>query len=300
MKDLYLLDYREWSINEQSTTNYTIEGRPNHVYRPDSNGVYWEYQRIGRSNWSRVQNDSTVSSLNSKYSKKLSIYKPDDFDQFTIQGRENYVYRISKDKKYWEYKKIGESKWQGVSNESSVNMLNQKYGRSLKPYNEYILIVDGWEQRAKAAALYLYNKGKEIGMTKIHAAAFIGNFKQESGVRPDNSQYYTKGMTLGLGYKPISLEQAAETPDWAGYGLAHWTKSRRQKLIDSGANTINKQLDFVINELKNDRGAGWSSIKSTKDISSATERIVTLYERSGAPALSERIQNAKQIYDMIK
>ena len=295
-----LVDFKGWRLNEQSSDNYTIENRPNYVYRPDSNGVYWEYQKIGSSSWSRVQNDSSVSSLNSKYNKNLAIYKLDDFEQCTIEGRENYVYRISKDGKSWEYQKVGSSSWQGVSNQSSVNKLNEKYGRSLKPYSEYILIVDGWEERAKAAALYLYNKGKGIGMTKIHAAAFIGNFKQESGVRHDNSQYYTKGMTLGLGYKPISLEQAAETPGWAGYGLAHWTKSRRQALVDAGANTINKQLDFVISELTNNSGAGWSSIKPTKSISSATKEVVTKYERAGAPAVAARTKNAQAVYNMIK
>lgn len=295
----HFLDFNQWSLNEE-VTEYTIDSRPNYTYKIGPNSKFWQYQKNGTTTWSWVENEASVNALNTKYNKSLVAYKPDTYEQFTIEGRENYYYRISQDRTHWEYQKIGTIGWQGVSNESSINSLNSKYGRNLKAYSEYILIVDGWEKRAKAAANYLYTKGKSIGMTKIHASAFIGNFKQESGVRADNSQYNVKGLTLGLGFKPTTLEQAAATPGWAGYGLAHWTQTRRQALIDAGANTINKQLDFVISELKNDTTAGWSKIKPTKTIAAATEAIVTHYERAGVAALAARTANAEAVYNMIK
>lgn len=301
----HFLDFSQWSLNED--TKYTIDSRPGYTYKIGPNSKFWQYQKDGTTTWSWVENESSVNALNTKYNKSLAAYKPDTYEKFTIAGRESFHYRISEDRTYWEYKKIGTTEWFGVENQSSVNSLNSKYGRNLKVYSEYILIEPGWEDRAKAAANYLYINGKSIGMTKIIAAAFIGNFKQESGVRHNASQYNSKGVTLGFAFKPTTLAQAAKTPGWAGYGLAHWTQTRRQALIDAGANTINKQLDFVISELQNAESAAWSNIKTAtakhstydKKIAAATEAIVTKYERAGAAALATRTANAKLVYDMI-
>jgi len=161
---------------------------------------------------------------------------------------------------------------------------------------DYQLLHDGWETRGVAAANYLVGKG----FSKIIAAAFIGNFAVESGVRANVSQNRVKGLKAGTGFKPTPPDVAKKQPGWAGYGLAQWTQERRASLISAGAATVNQQLNFVISELNSSESSAWKKIKSTKTLSDATAAVVKFYERAGTPALSERITKATTIYNRIK
>jgi hypothetical protein len=160
----------------------------------------------------------------------------------------------------------------------------------------YELLFDGWLDRGILAANYLIKKG----FSKVIAAAFIGNFATESGVRPNVSQNLTKGLKLGFGFKPTTPAEAKKQPSKAGYGLAQWTESRKTKLITSNAASTTAQLDFIIAELKNNESAAWDQIKKHKTISGATKAVVEFYERAGKQALSERISKATEIYNSIK
>ena len=161
---------------------------------------------------------------------------------------------------------------------------------------DYQLLYDGWETRGVNAANYLVSKG----FNKIIAAAFIGNFAVESGVRANVSQNRVKGLKTGTGFKPTPPDVAKKQPGWAGYGLAQWTQERRASLISAGAATVNQQLNFVISELNSTESSAWKKIKSTKTLSDATAAVVKFYERAGTPALSERISKATTIYNRIK
>jgi len=167
---------------------------------------------------------------------------------------------------------------------------------SSSPDSEYQLLFKGWEERGKAAANYLVEKG----FSKIHAAAFIGNFATESAVRPDVSQSSIKGLKLGLGFKSTTPEQAKSQSRKSGYGLAQWTEGRKDKLIAAGASTTNSQLDFVIAELGDSEKDAWTKIKAEKTISGATKAVVNHYERAGIKALTDRITHATTIYNLIK
>lgn len=161
---------------------------------------------------------------------------------------------------------------------------------------EYQLLYDGWLDRGTTAANYLVGKG----FNKIIAAAFIGNFAVESGVRPNVSQNLTKGMKLGFGFKPTTPSVALKQPSKSGYGLAQWTEDRKTKLVAAGADSTTQQLNFLIAELKGSQASAWDKIKSKKTLSDATEAVVKYYERAGVPALSERISKATAIYNKIK
>lgn len=161
---------------------------------------------------------------------------------------------------------------------------------------DYQLLHDGWETRGVNAANYLVGKG----FSKLIAAAFIGNFAVESGVRANVSQNLVKGLKTGTGFKPTPPDVAKKQPKWAGYGLAQWTQERRASLISAGASTVNQQLNFVISELNSTESSAWKKIKSKKTLSEATAAVVKYYERAGTPALSERVNKATTIYNKIK
>lgn len=161
---------------------------------------------------------------------------------------------------------------------------------------DYQLLYDGWLKRGTTAAKYLVANG----YNKIIAAAFIGNFAVESGVRPNVSQNLTKGLKLGFGFKPTTPAEALKQPSKSGYGLAQWTEDRKTKLVAAGASTTTQQLDFLIAELKGSQSSAWEKIKSKKTLSDATAAVVKYYERAGVPALAERVSKATDIYNEIK
>jgi len=302
-------------INESVT--YTIEGRPNHVYKPADK--YWKYARVGEDTWNLVENDESVGKLNSKYKLDLGIFKPKGFSKYKIIARPGHYYKVDPTNQFWLYYIINatEVKWYGVENETSVKSLNSKYGLNLSAYvplkgasvgskgavaalkasSSYKLLYKGWEERGISAAKYLVKTGVDIGMTKMLASAFVGNFKVESGVRHDVSQISTKGLKLGFGFKPTTLSEAKTQKAWTGYGVAQWTNSRKDALINSNANNITKQLDFVIKELKG--SSMWKSIKEAKTLDIAASLVVTKYERAGIKHLKDRQEAASYIYSKL-
>lgn len=294
----YLLSHSNYYHILNESKVYTIDSRPNHIYNPDK--LYWQYKRKNSEDqWEYVENEDSVLSLNSKYKLKLGIFKPVGFSKYKISSRPDYYYKVGPNDKHWQYYKITSTNniWNYVENDKSVKALNSKYKKNLSPYSGYMLMFSGWEKRAIPAATYLLKAGKSIGMTKMLASALIGNFKVESGIRHNISQSSVKPLKLGMGFKPIGFKDAKNQKGWVGYGLAQWTNDRKNKLIDAGANTINKQLDFVIRELKGT--SMWKDIKKAKTLKDATRLVATKYERAGKPNMAERNPAAKYIYDII-
>ena len=177
----------------------------------------------------------------------------------------------------------------------------------LKQQDALERIRDGWDSRAKQAANLLikrfYEKfpigfGLSLNQSQIAAAAFVGNFVVESGVRPNVAQNRTIRKSDGLYFTPTSPAEAKKLGTDVGYGLAQWTNngSRRSDLISGGASTIADQLYFVFNELKGTEESAWNKIKQNlNDIDAATAAVVTYYERAGAPNLTERQRYARTI-----
>ena len=177
----------------------------------------------------------------------------------------------------------------------------------LKQQDALERIRDGWDSRAKQAANLLikrfYEKfpigfGLSLNQSRIAAAAFVGNFVVESGVRPNVAQNRTIRKSDGLYFTPTSPAEAKKLGTDVGYGLAQWTNngSRRSDLISRGASTIADQLYFVFNELKGTEESAWKKIKQNlNDIDAATAAVVTYYERAGVPNLTERQRYARTI-----
>jgi hypothetical protein len=162
--------------------------------------------------------------------------------------------------------------------------------------NDWIPVLDGVEQRAVEAARYLVSQG----IDPLYAAAFMGNFAVESGVRIDASQYYAKTVNNKFSIKPTTPKEADKTPGWAGYGIAQWTQSRRSALIAAGADTLEAQLDYLISELEGSESRAWRLIQKETTLSGAITSIVKNYERAGVPHLGRRLSQGESIYKQIK
>jgi hypothetical protein len=156
----------------------------------------------------------------------------------------------------------------------------------------------------------------KLNLTRVQAAALVGNFYAESGFVPSSLQY-----TTGGGY---TLAQAIKGGyGKKGYGFAQWTFRTRQKsllaFLDSkygvgnGANhvmTEDDNIEFIVYELTKDYPSQLARLKAYQFSSEgehhvlvdATMYILEHYENpdilNKAPyKRAERIGYAKQLLD---
>ena len=143
----------------------------------------------------------------------------------------------------------------------------------------------------------------KLGLKSFQAAAIVGNFVEESGVRPD-AQQDMKGTG---NYIPGPLKIDGRT----GYSFAQWTEKGRQKSlkayadsrgIDITAEPLTNAIatDFVIDEFNGAFANVLERLKASKTLSAATNIILKQYEmpyNQGASALAARTANAQAILD---
>jgi hypothetical protein len=113
-------------------------------------------------------------------------------------------------------------------------------------------------------AQQIFNFFRAAGFTNEQAAAWVGNFVQESGLDP-----------------------SAVQPGGPGRGLAQWGDSRFVALQQFAAargkpwQDFKTQLDFVLHELRGPESAALASIKGAKTLQEAVDAIGLQYERFG-------------------
>lgn len=133
-----------------------------------------------------------------------------------------------------------------------------------------------------------YNYFVSKGFTAQQAAGIIGNFMVESGVNPMRVQ--------GAG-----VQESKTLPSSGGYGIAQWD-DRKQNLANYARQQgrplydLSLQLDFVMYELGGSERAANDAFKATTNIVQATTVWMERYERPGVPALSTRIQEARDAF----
>jgi hypothetical protein len=115
-----------------------------------------------------------------------------------------------------------------------------------------------------AGAGNIFRFFRSHGFTDEQAAAWVGNFQQESGLNP-----------------------AIIQPNGEGHGLAQWgggrfaalqafARAHKKPWTDMGT-----QLAFVMYELQGSESAAYRAIKAAKSIEAATNAIGSAYERYG-------------------
>ena len=147
------------------------------------------------------------------------------------------------------------------------------------------------------------------GMSPVGACAMGGNMMAESGMKANNLQdsYQRK-----LGYTDDTYTSSVDSgnytrtqflADEAGYGLCQWTwHTRKAALYDftkSHGTSIGDegiQVQFSIEELKNDFPALWKFLCETHDAYTATERICKEYEQPAVNNIEMRYKYARQLY----
>jgi uncharacterized protein (TIGR02594 family) len=142
----------------------------------------------------------------------------------------------------------------------------------------------GSDTKQKAGNLVLKLQ-KDLGLTKIQAAAVAGNFMHESG-----------------GFK--HMQEIKPTAGRGGYGWAQWTGPRRKNFeAYVQANGLDARSDeanygFFIHEINNDpyEKSQFEKWRETpyESVDSAAMGFDKYYERSGVKSYESRIEYAKQ------
>lgn len=130
-----------------------------------------------------------------------------------------------------------------------------------------------------AAARQVWDFFKHHGMSDAQAAAFIGNFMQESGLDP-----------------------GADQPGGPGRGIAQWSEGARwDQLLRYAAaqkkspGTLETQLNFVWHELTGSYSGALAKIKNSKSLEEAVSAIAHDYE--GAGIIGDRVGPARAAYE---
>jgi hypothetical protein len=129
-----------------------------------------------------------------------------------------------------------------------------------------------------------YNYFVAKGLTKFQAAGIVGNLMQESNVIPTAVEY---GGGPGRG-----IAQWSVGGRWDHSANDNVTLYANQHGVSRWA--LNTQLDFIWYELTH-IGYGYSQLKATTNVTSATTVFQDRYEICGTCDSSKRITYAKQI-----
>lgn len=131
---------------------------------------------------------------------------------------------------------------------------------------------------ASSAGKTIFDFFRGVGFKAAQAAAWVGNFTQESGLNPSAVQPNGQGHGLG---------------QWGGgrfAALENFAKSRGTNWTD-----LATQLAFVMYELSGPESAAYQAIKSTDSISGAVSAIAKLYERAGI--IGDRLGPARSAFN---
>lgn len=149
----------------------------------------------------------------------------------------------------------------------------------------------------------IWNYFKDKGINDYGIAGLMGNFRDESGLRPNNLQNSCEKRLNITDEEYTRLIDDKAYPgfatDKAGYGLAQWTSyGRKQGLLDfvrtkkCSIADLEAQLDYAWYELNHGYKNVLSVIKSATSIRSASDAVLTKFERPKDQSEAVRVRRA--------
>ena len=143
------------------------------------------------------------------------------------------------------------------------------------------------DNKYKSRDQYIFDRMKEEGMTNEGAASIVGNISLESrfsSVKYENAYKKKIGMTdQEYVDKTNSGEYDNFVWDQAGFGLVQWTYPKRKKdllkFCNGDIGNFEKQVEFIIYELKNYYPGVMRKLKTCNDLKQCCDKVVTEYEK---------------------
>ena len=153
----------------------------------------------------------------------------------------------------------------------------------------------------------IYNRLRYHGLSEAGALGALGNFWCESNCEParlqgDFSSYRTASKAYVQGVTSGSIGRETFSKDGRGFGiyqLTYWTRKQGYydfwKRSGKALDDAELQVDYAVQELKEDYPSLLAYLKVTTDIFSATSRFCREFERPAVNNIDARYQAAKRI-----
>lgn len=163
----------------------------------------------------------------------------------------------------------------------------------------------------------LYNLLRSEGLPRTACLAFLGNWEKESGNEPnrlqgDYSSFRTSSKQYTAAIMDGSISRQQFMTDQKGYGLAQWThydfttgKGRKQALYDYWKQSNTRiddpvlQVNFAMEELKEDFHSLYEYLLKTEDLYGAVSRICYIFENPAVKNVQDRYQAAQEIAKLV-
>lgn len=151
----------------------------------------------------------------------------------------------------------------------------------------------------------IYTQLIAAGLSKAGACGLMGNMNAESAMRANNAQdgltklsdaEYTTGVDNGTYTNFVR--------DAVGYGLCQWTYWTRkqalynfakQKGVSIGDEAM--QVEFAVQELKNNYPGLWSFLCTTDSVQDAASRVCTEFERPAVNNITVRASAGLRFFE---
>ena len=150
----------------------------------------------------------------------------------------------------------------------------------------------------------IYKQMINAGLSRVGACGLMGNMQAESAMKANNAQ---DGMTrLSDADYTAKFDSDPEScyRDAVGYGLCQWTFYTRKEALKryadkKGVSVGNEamQVEFALNEIKNDYPTLWAFLCRTDSLYDAASRVCKEYERPAVNNIAIRASHAQIFYE---
>lgn len=153
----------------------------------------------------------------------------------------------------------------------------------------------------------IYNLLRGYGLSEAGALGMLGNWECESGCEPYRVQGdYQASRAISKAYVNAIVSGVSDrerfSTDQKGFGLAQWTYPQRKRNLwdlSKGTHTpiddVALQVDFAVQELRNEYQSLLAFLKTTNDIQAACDRVCREYERPAVNNVQARYEAALRI-----
>ena len=296
--------------NNNKNTYNTYNNTSFNFYNPNDNSDIYRNKLKEYCSYNKESNFSKFNTLNSNSNK---LYRNNSFANFNSNNS-------------YDYNNF-DLNFNDNSFDFSLNKSNNKkniFGNDTIYKNNYDRLYDQCKYNSfstkNISSNYTYSEKKEIaynllsdeGLTNAGICAILGNLQCESRLE---SARYEDGYKNKIGMTDKEYVNNVNSGkytnfinDRVGFGLAQWTTKDRKKALLNYCNgdigNFEKQMKFLIHELKTSYPGIWNKLKTSNNLRELTNLILKSYERpmgyQTIEVQNRRYNNAKIFYDEFK
>lgn len=262
-----------WDLNEAADSFFTMLAKKSGWLDAQRYLVFWKL--LGGAIQGGVNTLAVFVSLFAKLAKATSQVFSGDF-----KGAANTMHQFAHQ---FSINRWGIPFFAGIQSAMGDNSLENEYGNFGIGGN----FGNSGMGSVGAGAGQLIGALVQAGLTPAGAAGLVGNLQAESGLNPGNAEdssgvddaAYVAGVDNG------SISEDEFAGDGIGFGLAQWTSENRKRALYRYAKSTGRsiadlgmQLEFLLNELKENYSSVYQVLASTDSVKEASDAVLHDFE----------------------